>query len=148
MLPTLKWRLALYRRIGELADEQEIEAFAAELVDRFGPLPNEVEQLLQVVAIKRLCVAAGIDRIEAGPKGAVFGFHEDSFANPEALVQFIAGQSGTVRLRPDHKLVVQRGWETAADRLKGVRQIVSDLVRMAGGTTAAGAQGAAVAGSA
>lgn len=124
-------RLALYRRIGELADEQEIEAFAAELVDRFGTLPTEVEQLLQVVAIKRLCVTAGIDRIEAGPKGAVFGFHNDSFANPEGLVAFIAGQAGTVRLRPDHKLVVQRAWETAADRLKGARQILGDLVKLA-----------------
>ena len=64
-------RLALYRRLADLEDEQEIEAFGAELVDRFGPLPEEVEHLLQIVAIKALCRRANVEKIEAGPKGAV-----------------------------------------------------------------------------
>ena len=55
-------RLGLYRRIGALASDSETEAMAAELVDRFGPLPPEAENLLQVVALKRACRAsAGAD---------------------------------------------------------------------------------------
>ena len=62
-------RLGLYRRIGALASDAETEAMAAELVDRFGPLPQEVENLLQVVALKRACREAGVEKLEAGPKG-------------------------------------------------------------------------------
>ena len=78
----LSVRLALYRRLAEIEDEREIEAFAAELVDRFGPLPEEVEHLLQVVAIKALCRRANVEKIEAGPKGAVLSFRDNMFANP------------------------------------------------------------------
>ena len=63
-------RLALYRRLSEIEDDREIEAFGAELVDRFGPLPDEVKYLLQIVAIKALCRRANVERIEVGPKGA------------------------------------------------------------------------------
>ena len=79
----LSVRLALYRRLAEIEDEREIEAFGAELVDRFGPLPSEVEHLLQIVAIKSLCRRANVEQIEAGPKGAVITFRDNTFANPE-----------------------------------------------------------------
>jgi transcription-repair coupling factor (superfamily II helicase) len=61
-------RLGLYRRIGALATDAESEALAAELVDRFGPLPEEVENLLQVVHLKRACRIAGVEKLEAGPQ--------------------------------------------------------------------------------
>src|SRR5262249_42557816 len=62
-------RLGLYRRIGALASDAETEAMAAELVDRFGSLPKEVENLLGVVALKRACREAGVEKLDAGPKG-------------------------------------------------------------------------------
>src|SRR6059036_3391056 len=97
----LSVRLSLYRRLAEIEDERDIDAFAAELVDRFGPLPEEVEHLLQVVAIKALARAANIEKIEAGPKGAVLAFRDNSFANPDRLVGFINDQEGGARVRPD-----------------------------------------------
>src|SRR6202171_1569887 len=78
-------RLALYRRIAILVDQSEIDSFAAEMIDRFGPLPAEVENLLKVVAIKRLCRIANVDKVEAGPKGAVVSFHEKQFSRPDRL---------------------------------------------------------------
>ena len=75
-------RLGLYRRIAQLAGRREREAFAAELIDRFGPLPAEVENLLQIIAIKRRCREAGVERVEAGPKGAVITLRGNRFANP------------------------------------------------------------------
>ncbi|MDE1972732.1 MAG: transcription-repair coupling factor, partial [Hyphomicrobiales bacterium] len=83
-------RLTLYRRLSEIEDDRDIEAFAAELVDRFGPLPGEVEHLLQVVGIKALCRRANVERIEVGPKGAVLSFRDNIFANPEGLIAYIA----------------------------------------------------------
>jgi transcription-repair coupling factor (superfamily II helicase) len=124
-------RLGLYRRIAYLLDRSEIEAFAAEMIDRFGPLPQEVENLLELVAIKRLCLEAGVAKLDAGPRGAVVAFRHDRFANPEGLIGFIAEQTGTVKLRPDHRLIYQRNWESPKVRVDGVRRFVGRLREIA-----------------
>ena len=132
-VPDLGVRLGLYRRLGELADRAEIDGFAAELVDRFGPLPDEVNNLLEVVAIKQLCRAAGVEKVEAGPKGAVIGFRDNRFADPAALVAFIARRGNAFKLRPDHRLVLRAAMETPADRLQAVRSLCRALAKIAKG---------------
>ena len=124
-------RLRLYRRLVGLVSRAEIDAFAAELVDRFGPLPREVENLLRVVAIKRRCLDSGVSRVEAGPKGAVLSFHNDHFANPEGLVRFINEQAGTVKLRPDHRLIYRRQWGDPEARLEGVDHLLKRIAALA-----------------
>ncbi|MBV1699956.1 MAG: transcription-repair coupling factor [Hyphomicrobiales bacterium] len=124
-------RLALYRRLSEIEDDRDIEAFAAELVDRFGPLPGEVEHLLQVVGIKALCRRANVERIEVGPKGAVLSFRDNIFANPEGLIAYIAKHPEGARVRPDQKVVFFDEWETPAARLKGAAGILRTLVGIA-----------------
>ena len=127
----LNVRLGLYRRLSELVDRSELEGFAAELIDRFGPLPAEVENLLQIMTIKRLCRDAGVEKLDAGPKGAVVSFHKDRFAKPEALVHYIGRQPDRVKLRPDHKLVFRRDWVDPARRVTGVRQLMDELAKLA-----------------
>ncbi|MFP6746592.1 MAG: transcription-repair coupling factor [Alphaproteobacteria bacterium] len=124
-------RLGLYRRLTHLRDEGEIDAFAAELIDRFGALPEEVKNLLAVISIKRLCRAANVAKIDAGPGGASVVFRQDSFANPAGLVEFINENKGSAKLRPDHKLVFQRQWDEAETRLKGVDYLVRRLAKLA-----------------
>jgi transcription-repair coupling factor (superfamily II helicase) len=124
-------RLALYRRLAEIEDERDIESFAAELVDRFGPLPQEVEYLLQVVAIKSLCRRANVERIEVGPKGAVLALRDNIFANPEGLIAYIAKHPEGARVRPDQKVVFFDEWEGANARLKGATGILRALVGIA-----------------
>ena len=124
-------RLALYRRLAEIEDDRAIEAFAAELVDRFGPLPDEVEYLLQVVAIKSLCRRANVERIEAGPKGAVLGFRDNIFNNPDGLIAYIAKHPVGARVRQDMKVVFFDEWDTPPERLKGATDILRSLVAIA-----------------
>ena len=124
-------RLGLYRRIARLSDRAETDSFAAEMIDRFGPLPDEVETLLHVVAVKQQCRRAGIDKLDAGPKGAVIAFRDDAFANPAGLIRYIQDNPGRTKLRPDHRLVVSRGWASAARRLDGVRELVDTLAAIA-----------------
>jgi transcription-repair coupling factor (superfamily II helicase) len=124
-------RLALYRRLAEIEDEREIESFGAELADRFGPLPNEVEHLLQIVAIKSLCRRANVEKIEAGPKGAVISFRDNTFANPDGLIAFIREQGAGARVRPDMKVVLFDDWEEPEQRLKGTVAILRRLVGIA-----------------
>jgi transcription-repair coupling factor (superfamily II helicase) len=124
-------RLSLYRRLSEIEDERDIEAFAAELVDRFGPLPQEVDYLLQVVAIKSLCRRANVERIEVGPKGAVLAFRDNVFANPDGLIAYIAKHPAGARVRPDMKIVFFDEWDMPKARLKGATGILRALSEIA-----------------
>ncbi|MDP6603665.1 MAG: transcription-repair coupling factor, partial [Rhodospirillales bacterium] len=124
-------RLGLYRRIAGLSTRDEIDAFAAELIDRFGELPDEVDNLLETVAIKGACRAASADKVEAGPKGAVISFRGGRFPNPAGLVDFITAENGTARLRPDHRLVYRQAWHDAPSRLAGVRRLMTRIADIA-----------------
>jgi transcription-repair coupling factor (superfamily II helicase) len=124
-------RLSLYRRLAEMDDERDIDSFAAEMVDRFGPLPEEVKHLLATVVLKVLCRRANVAKIEAGPKGAVISFRDDRFANPEGLIAFIRKQGRDAKVRPDMKLVLLDAWEMPQARLKGVTAILRRLVAIA-----------------
>jgi transcription-repair coupling factor (superfamily II helicase) len=130
-VPDLQLRLQLYRRLARMEEETEIESFAAELIDRFGPLPEEVQDLLKLVAIKALCRRAHVEKVEAGPKGVIVGFRDDSFVNPAGLVRFVAQQGSDAKVRPDMRVVFMRDFETIEARLEGTRQILRTLVGLA-----------------
>ena len=131
-IPDLNVRLALYRRLSDAERSEDREAMAAELIDRFGPLPPEADHLLKVVAIKALCRQANVAKIDVGPKGAVVSFREEHFANPAGLVAFIQKSASVWRLRPDNKVVVKGEWETPDERLRGAERIVAQLAKVAG----------------
>jgi transcription-repair coupling factor (superfamily II helicase) len=130
-VPDLQVRLGLYRRLSSVETQEAIEAFAAELIDRFGALPDEVRHLLDIVEIKGLCRAAGIEQIDAGPKGAVVAFRNKSFANPDGLIAFIREEGNRVKLQPDHRLIYYANWETQEARLAGARDLLKRLVKIA-----------------
>ena len=129
-------RLGLYRRIGALASDAETEAMAAELVDRFGSMPKEVDNLLGVVALKRACREAGVEKLDAGPKGMVVSFRGNAFRNPAGLVRWLSAKGGTIRLRPDHKLAMVRDMDIVT-RLKFAKDTLDALVRISGEAKAA-----------
>ena len=130
-VPDLDARMALYRRLSDVETRTEIDGFAAELIDRFGKLPQEVEFLLKIVEIKGLCRTANVEKIEAGPKGVVLTLRENTFPNPGALVELINDERGNAKLRPDHKLVFKRDWETPEERLTGTHRLMSTLAKLA-----------------
>ncbi len=125
-VPDLDVRLGLYRRLSGLETKVELEGFAAELIDRFGKLPREVNMLMLVVRIKAMCKRAGIAKLDGGPKGATIQFHNDKFASPQGLVEFINDERGLAKVR-DNKIVVRRDWKGESDRIKGAFGIARDL---------------------
>ncbi len=129
-VPDLDVRLGLYRRLSNLEKKVEMEGFAAELIDRFGPLPPEIETLMLVVRIKALCKRAGISKLDGGPKGATVQFHNDKYANPAGLVQFLHDQNGLGKVK-DNRIVVRRDWSTEKNRLRGAFGIARDLAVLA-----------------
>ena len=125
-IPDLDVRLGLYRRLSELTTKVELEGFAAELIDRFGKLPREVNTLMLVVRIKAMCKKAGIAKLDAGPKGATIQFHNDKFASPAGLVDFINDHKGKAKVK-DNKIVLMGDWAKERDKIQGAFNIAREL---------------------
>lgn len=132
-IPDLQLRMSLYRRLADLDDAAAIDAFGAEMTDRFGRIPDEVEWLLKIVYIKSLCRRANVEKIDAGPKGCVITFRGGEFANAAGLVQMVASERSSAKVRPDSKVVFIRDWPDAAARTKGVAVILAKLAKLVEG---------------
>jgi transcription-repair coupling factor (superfamily II helicase) len=131
-VPDLDLRMGLYRRMNELEKSEEIESFAAEMIDRFGKLPDETDNLLKVIEIKLNCRAAQVVKLDVGPKGALVHFHNDTFPDLEGLIAYVQRLKGTAKLRPDSKLVIARSWPDAPSRVNGALQLSKGLARILG----------------
>jgi transcription-repair coupling factor (superfamily II helicase) len=127
----LSLRLGLYRRVAQLQTAEELDAFATELVDRFGPTPKELQNLLHVIRIKQICKNAGIERVDTGPKGLIITFRGNKFAKPEALLELISRHREKVKLRTDHKLVIQHQWKSEAERVQRTTESVTEIAQLA-----------------
>ncbi len=130
-VPDLDLRMSLYRRINEFDDAERIEAFGAELIDRFGPLPDPTENLLTLMSIKLNARDAHIAKIDVGAKGALVSFWNDSFPNLPGLLAYVDRLKGTARLRPDNKLSITRDWASDKARLNGALQLSKGLAKIA-----------------
>ncbi|MGZ8310812.1 MAG: transcription-repair coupling factor [Allosphingosinicella sp.] len=129
-VPDLDLRMGLYRRMNELDSTDEIESFAAEMIDRFGKLPEATENLLKVIEIKLNCRKSSVARLDVGPRGALVHFHNDSFPDLPGLLAYVERLKGTAKLRPDSKLVITRNWPDAQARLHGALQLSKGLARI------------------
>ncbi len=130
-VPDLALRMGLYRRLNDLEGKADIESFAAELIDRFGAIPAPTENLLRLMEIKQNALRARIAKIDVGPKGAIVAFRNDEFPNVPGLLDYVERLKGIARLRPDHRLVIARAWQTPNDRLHGALQLSKGLAKLA-----------------
>ncbi|MCA1748339.1 MAG: transcription-repair coupling factor, partial [Sphingomonadales bacterium] len=129
-VPDLDLRMGLYRRMNGLENRQEVESFAAELIDRFGTIPAPTENLLKLIEIKLNARRAHIAKIDVGPRGALVSFFKDHFPDPGGLIGYIERLKGSARLRPDHRLVLSRNWGDPQTRLNGALQLSRGLSKI------------------
>jgi len=125
-VPDLAVRMALYRRLND-AETADIEALAAEMIDRFGPLPEPTSNLIKLIAIKHQAIAANVAKIDVGARGTLVTFHNDDFPDPAGLIAYVERLQGTAKLRPDMKLVINRAWGDPQARLNGLFQLTKGL---------------------
>ncbi len=130
-VPDLAVRMALYRRLNDAEDQQEIESLSAEMIDRFGPLPAPTANLIKLIQIKRQAIEANIAKIDVGAKGSLVSFHNDEFPDPVGLMAYAQRLEGTIKLRPDSKIVVTRTWGNPEARLNGLFQLTKGLSAIA-----------------
>jgi len=126
-VPDLAVRMALYRRLNQTEGQAEIESLAAEMIDRFGELPQPTKNLIRLIEIKGQAIAANIAKIDVGARGTLVTFHEDNFPDPAGLIAYVDRLQGTAKLRPDMKLVINRAWGDPQSRLNGLFQLTKGL---------------------
>ncbi|MEO0908579.1 MAG: TRCF domain-containing protein, partial [Pseudomonadota bacterium] len=126
-VPDLAVRMALYRRLNQAQDKAEIESLAAEMIDRFGDLPDPTKNLIRLIEIKHQAITANIAKIDVGARGTLVTFHQDNFPDGPGLIAYVDRLKGTAKLRPDMKLVINRAWGDPQSRLNGLFQLTKGL---------------------
>ena len=99
----------------------------AEMIDRFGPLPDATSNLIKLIEVKHQAIAANIAKIDVGARGTLVTFHKDEFPDPAGLIAYVERLKGTAKLRPDMKLVINRAWGDPQSRLNGLIQLTKGL---------------------
>jgi len=130
-VPDLAVRMALYRRLNDARDKAEIESLAAEMIDRFGDLPDATQNLIRLIEIKHQAIDAHIAKIDVGARGTLVTFHNDDFPDGPGLLAYVDRLQDTAKLRPDMKLVINRAWGDPKSRLNGLFQLTKGLSRIA-----------------
>jgi transcription-repair coupling factor (superfamily II helicase) len=127
-VPAISLRMGLYKRIAELKSEEQVENFSAELIDRFGPIPDELAHLLTIVRIKILCVKAHVEKVDAGPKGVIISFKNNNFPKPQTLIGYVLANQAIMKLRGDQKLVIQGEFNLIETKLKLIFKYLNKLI--------------------
>lgn len=118
-------RLSIYKRISALSDNEEIENFKDELIDRFGEIPESTRNLLSVMKLKSLCKKLKVIDLDSGPNGILLKFIEDEEIAKKIML-FISKNPGIVKIRPDNKLVIIRKFKKEKI-LDGIYSLLEDL---------------------
>ncbi|MFK8040480.1 MAG: transcription-repair coupling factor [Rickettsiaceae bacterium] len=100
-------RLGIYKRIGNLINKEEVKSFRSELVDRFGPIPSETQNLLEIILIKQRCKELHITNIDSGNNGFVIKFNNNANARLDNILKFIQKNPNNAKIKPNNKLIFQ-----------------------------------------
>lgn len=129
----LSLRLGLYKRLSKFSEIEEVDAFASEMIDRFGRMPLEVKNLLSTYELKILCKKAHIEKLEVGPKGFLIGFYNNQFPNFQGLLEFIQSKpmQDRTKIRPDHRLFIGFESDDLQNRFLVCKKICTKLLNIA-----------------
>jgi transcription-repair coupling factor (superfamily II helicase) len=123
----LELRLNLYQRIATLEHENEIESFAAEMIDRFGSLPEEFEHLITIVKLKKLCLQNNIRKIDAGPKAIMFEFSKNSLDKADKIMALATNNPAQIKIRPDNKVLLNISLDDPNKRVSIINKFIGQL---------------------
>jgi transcription-repair coupling factor (superfamily II helicase) len=126
-LPDVHARLILYKRIAGARDEEDLSALREEIIDRFGPLPEPLRNLLAIARLKQRARALGVRRVDLGPQGGRVHFEEKAAVDPGSIIRLIQTQPQTYRLDGRDKLRIARELDTAAERISALSDLFDEI---------------------
>jgi transcription-repair coupling factor (superfamily II helicase) len=98
-------RLILYKRLAVLQEEGEVDKIKGELEDRFGPVPQSLLNLLDVIRLKIWLSRFSVKRFELRDKRAMLAFAAEGVISAEKMVRLIERKGGGYKLTPDMRLI-------------------------------------------
>lgn len=99
-------RYVAYRKIGAIETERQLMDMRAELIDRYGRIPVETDNLLDIMAVKILCRQLRVVKVEQGRDSLVFTFMKDAPMEPAKIMTLMEKSDNNIRLTPDARLIV------------------------------------------
>jgi transcription-repair coupling factor (superfamily II helicase) len=99
-------RMSLYKRIGNIKSEEEKQAMEMELADRFGKIPEEVNNLLEISNIKIQAKKANISKIESKGMDIMIEFKDQNKVNIDALLKMVFSSKGKIKLEGERLIFV------------------------------------------
>ncbi len=120
-------RLTLYKRIASAATPAALDDLRAEMIDRFGPLPQPARHLYRVAALKVRARALGIRKIDAGPLGGYLLFDETNDVDPQTVIRLVQRNPRTYRLDGPLKLRFTWRAEGETDRFTLIETLIEGL---------------------
>ena len=119
-VPEVNQRLAFYKRLAGATGDAEIEDIRAELVDRFGALPEPARRLLDIVRIRVAARALHVEKIEAGEGRALITFAASTQIEPARLVHAIQASRGRLQMKREFTIeasIAKGSWPAVRDSI-------------------------------
>ncbi|MBU2552200.1 MAG: transcription-repair coupling factor [Proteobacteria bacterium] len=126
-VPDTEQRLVHYRRLSSALNEEEIEEVATELRDRYGPLPRETENLLEVMAMKPVLKTLRVKKLELGQAGLTLSFTEKGPKSLDKVMDMIQNYKNKAKIYPDGKVFIPESGLSGLSGLKRVKNILHAL---------------------
>lgn len=104
-MPDLSLRMSFYKKIANIKNVEAEEQLISEMCDRFGPIPQEISNLLQISRLKHQCYILGIEKLEASKDGIIVAFRNNSFKQPEKLLQLVFASGNRIKLQANQRLL-------------------------------------------
>lgn len=126
-LPDVHERLVLYKRIANAQGLEALQNLKAEMIDRFGPLPEPIEHLFALAELRLKAEQLGIAKIEGGTAGGRIVFGSKPAIDVAKLIQIVQSQPQVFRFDGGEKLRFQTTLKTPMERLAFVNQLLDSL---------------------
>ncbi len=104
-MPDLSLRMSFYKKIANVENEEDQEKLISEMTDRFGKLPEEIINLIEVAKLKSICREVGVEKLEANSQGILISFKNNKFSNPDALLEMVFSSKNQIKINSGQKLL-------------------------------------------
>lgn len=128
-IPDIDQRLSAYRRLAKIRDLKEISDFKIEMIDRFGPLPQEVPNLLMKIMLKVLSVKAGVKRLDLKEDMLKLYFSEDHLENPSGIIDMVVSGKRQFTLTPEHVLKAELRKTGEKGTMTQIKNILKEIAQ-------------------
>ncbi len=132
-IPDIDQRLSVYRKLAKLTDLKELSDFKAELIDRFGVLPNEAANLILKIKLKVLSIKAGVKRLDLAGQHLLLYFSPAHQKNSFGIVDMIVSKQDRFKLTPDHVFKARLSKGDMKSLLDQARNILKEIAQHVNG---------------